>query len=120
MTTIKIFSHWAADPEYANATGRVDPTWTGPVPSDELAAIWRLFNRVDDEDNHRLNTLGYHLPSLSVGDVVTLRTDQPDPEHHLVTPVGFHPLDADEYAALRASDAPCLAAEQLAWTVPIP
>lgn len=55
-------------------TGEV---WRGSLelPSDDQAAlgkIFRLFNRVDDEDIDRLEKIGYRLPSLSVGDRVDL------------------------------------------------
>lgn len=55
--------------------------WEGEVPvefpqskdcSDELEDIFRIFNRVDDEDVVQLAKMGYSLPSLSVGDLVTL------------------------------------------------
>jgi hypothetical protein len=32
--------------------------------------LFRLFNRVDDEDGPRLEAIGYRLPSLSVGDLL--------------------------------------------------
>jgi hypothetical protein len=37
-----------------------------------LEQVWRLFNRVETEDVERLEEWGYRLPSLSVGDRVTL------------------------------------------------
>lgn len=36
------------------------------------AAILRFFNRVNDADDARLRSVGYHLPSLSLGDLVAI------------------------------------------------
>jgi hypothetical protein len=63
-------------------------TWRGEIPFAELcqlippgqtpnreslnAAIFRFFNRVEDEDSARLERLGYRLPSLSAGDLFTV------------------------------------------------
>jgi hypothetical protein len=69
---LKIYSHFK------------DQVWEGEVPEldsieeyDEVERdavinerVFRLFNRVDDEDNERLEAWGYRLPSLSVGDVI--------------------------------------------------
>jgi hypothetical protein len=33
-------------------------------------ALFRFFNRVDEEDGDRLEAIGYRLPSLSVGDLL--------------------------------------------------
>jgi hypothetical protein len=69
---LKIYSHFEGD------------VWEGDVPEldsieeyDEVERdsvvnehIFRLFNRVDEGDNERLEAWGYRLPSLSVGDVI--------------------------------------------------
>lgn len=54
-------------------------TWQGWVDlpenetdAEQLERIFRLFNRVTEEDVERLAAQGYELPSLSVGDQVTL------------------------------------------------
>ena len=113
MPTITLYSHWADRLEYADATGRVEPTWTGDIPVEDLAAIYRLFNRVTADDHARLRELGYCPPSLSVGDVIVLGSDTPSPSHHLVAATGFCSISAEEYAAVRASADPFGAAEQL-------
>lgn len=54
-----------------------DESWTGDVPDDLLPAdgvneaLFRLFNRDDEDDVERLEAWGYRLPSLSVDDTVT-------------------------------------------------
>ena len=60
-------------------------TWTGPVESINLEAIFRAFNRVEMEDGARLEEIGYRLPSLSVDDEVTL----PDGTVYRVASFGF-------------------------------
>lgn len=46
-------------------------TWEGYIPEVEnLEEIFRFFNRVEPGDDERLDEIGYHLPSLSVGDIV--------------------------------------------------
>jgi hypothetical protein len=77
-THVKIISY-QSDPE---------KTWEGDIPLPEgrsrLEAIFRFFNRVDDADVGRLDSLGYFLPSLSVGDQVAL-----DGRTYEVEGVGF-------------------------------
>lgn len=114
MPTITLYSHSADRAEYAEATGRVTPTWTGEVPVGDLFEIFASFNRVTADDHARLRDLGYYLPSLSVGDVIVLDSDTPSPSHHFVAVVGFVELDPDEYAAIRASPNPFVAAEEFA------
>jgi hypothetical protein len=70
---LSIWSHWQ---------GR---SWSGEIPAPELDAaelplewVFRYFNRVDDGDHDRLLGIGYDLPSLSEGDVVTLAGTTPD------------------------------------------
>lgn len=61
---VKIWTHWRGE------------TWEGEVPGvfqdGSLDLIFRMFNRVEPEDNDRLESWGYRLPSLSVGDRVTV------------------------------------------------
>lgn len=64
--------------------------WSGDVPladdvrEAQLEVIFRLFNRVEQRDVDFLEEIGYRLPSLSVGDEVTI-----DGEIWTVAPVGF-------------------------------
>lgn len=85
---VVIESRWASPNE----------TWTGEVDPDELRAIggdvgpescYRFFNRVDRDDERRLQRLGYRLPSLSVGDRVTL-----DGKCYEVEPMGFQEVQS--------------------------
>ena len=43
----------------------------GASASAILDIVFRLFNRVDDDDVQRLRYIGYNLPSLTAGDLVT-------------------------------------------------
>lgn len=47
-------------------------TWEGKCSTTNLDTLFRTFNRVDDEDYDRLDRIGYKLPSLSVGDLITV------------------------------------------------
>lgn len=47
-------------------------TWTGEAPVTTAEGAFRYFNRVDEVDGIRLERIGYDLPSMSVGDIVTL------------------------------------------------
>ena len=53
-------------------------------PEEKLERVFRLFNRVSEEDARRLERIGYRLPSLSVGDRVVLNG-----EAWVCAPVGF-------------------------------
>ena len=72
----------------AAIVGRPSIQWTGTIePSDLVrlgmsqgqattddavnSALFRFFNRVDEADTDRLHDIGYELPSLSVGDLLT-------------------------------------------------
>jgi hypothetical protein len=72
MTTVHIDSTWAAKQELAVVT------WQGQVPlgsrtvEGKLEEVFRLFNRITEDDVTRLHRMGYTLPSLSVGDTVTI------------------------------------------------
>lgn len=51
--------------------------WKGTYESDTtgealLEEIFRAFNRVDEDDNKRLEGIGFTQPSLSAGDVVAI------------------------------------------------
>lgn len=51
--------------------GEVEPQWIiAPDAEGEMERIFRLFNRVEQEDCDRLEGIGYDLPSLSSGDFV--------------------------------------------------
>lgn len=63
--------------EYARTMREREPyettTWEGEVEDGTtLEGIFRAFNRVEEADAERLARLAYRLPSLSVGDTVTL------------------------------------------------
>lgn len=67
----------------------IKTTWEGEAPVETPEDAFRFFNVVEPGDDERLRALGYRLPSLSVGDEVTL-----DGTAYVVAPVGF--LLADE------------------------
>ena len=50
----------------------------------KLDRLFRLFNRVTDEDAERLEKIGFRQPSMSVGDVVEV-----DGQRYEVAPIGF-------------------------------
>jgi hypothetical protein len=96
---ITIYSAMADDVEYRIAqmeyTDTPGPEWSGDVDltmdlggmpnhAQPLEAIFRFFNRVTEDDGPRLESMGYFLPSLSVGDVVTM-----EGTHYLVCGSGF-------------------------------
>jgi hypothetical protein len=72
-TRIRVDSHWARAFNQTRALG-VEPrneTWEGTVATDDLEEIFRFFNRVEEGDGERLAEIGFDLPSMSSGDVVT-------------------------------------------------
>jgi hypothetical protein len=78
----------------AERAEREETTWSGTLEltgtlDDRLNQIFRAFNRVDYGDGERLEALGYRLPSLSVGDEVTI-----DGATFRVEPVGFERIDS--------------------------
>jgi hypothetical protein len=94
---ITIYSAMADHPEYRigqmETPGMVGPEWTGEYEGQTvngtpaagvLEAIFRHFNRVTDEDAKRLARMDYKLPSLSVGDIVSM-----EGTHYLVCGSGF-------------------------------
>lgn len=71
---VQIFSMMAA------IGGSENVQWDGDVPiqasfmddaSQVNERIFRFFNRVDENDANTLELIGYRLPSLSMGDLVT-------------------------------------------------
>lgn len=81
-------------------------TWQGEIP-DELfgnsttqrsfEVVYRLLNRVDESDVKRLEDWGYNLPSLSVGDYVTIyyttkETTRPKGITKQVANIGFNDI----------------------------
>lgn len=65
-------------------------------PEHALERIFRLFNRVDDADCRRLDGAGYKLPSLSMGDVVTM-----EGQHWLCAGVGWKRISADALRTIK-------------------
>lgn len=57
----------AGDERFVRAT-----SWEGDVDVTAPDQAFRFFNRVDEDDVRRLGELNYHLPSLSVGDLLTI------------------------------------------------
>src|SRR3954451_19528413 len=113
---ITIYSAMADNPEYrigqmhnadgTEAEGMVGPEWSGEIsdtysmgPSDEaLERIFRHFNRVTDEDAERLQRMDYKLPSLSVGDIVTM-----EGTHYLVCGMGFKAVPEETVRRIKAN-----------------
>jgi hypothetical protein len=86
--------------------GRPSIIWTGNVPgvvTTDTAEhvndlLFRFFNRVDVEDEERLEQLGYRLPSLSVGDLLHWGA-----KTWRVAGSGFEPITgSDEYVTALA------------------
>jgi hypothetical protein len=122
---ITIYSAMADNPEYrigqmynadgTDAEGMVGPEWSGEIgigsctcsdgqsciEDDKdalLERIFRLFNRVSDEDAERLQRMDYKLPSLSVGDIVTM-----EGTHYLVCGMGFKPVPEEIVRKIKAN-----------------
>lgn len=64
---LSIWTHW----EGRSWEGEI-PDPTGEAKEWPLEYAFRWFNRVDDGDGERMASVGYDLPSMSVGDVVTI------------------------------------------------
>lgn len=66
---------WIGDVEHSELmtlNGQLDePIERGTMDSITNAAIFRFFNRVDEADSDRLAEIGFNLPSLSVGDLIS-------------------------------------------------
>lgn len=94
---IEIYSKMADTPEYRIETGGRPATWQGELDDlRDLEDAFRYFNRVDEADCERLERIGYKLPSLSVGDIVTV-----DGNPHVVASMGFAPISADEVERIK-------------------
>lgn len=63
---VEIFSIHAA------FSDRKHTTWAGEAQIESPEDAFRYFNRVDEADVIRLDAMGYNLPSLSMGDYITL------------------------------------------------
>jgi hypothetical protein len=87
MTYISIRSAFATRENYLSDDFTAPMTWTGEVEGVNLDTVYRFFNRVDEADSARLAALGYRLPSLSVGDLVTIGTAT-----FQVVNLGFEPV----------------------------
>jgi hypothetical protein len=96
---VHIWSHFAAgynDHRADMIEGGADPAsldpvrnevWQGLIPQMTLEEIFRFFNRVEDADVERLKGIGFDLPSLSSGDIVTV-----DGTQWRVAAVGFEEI----------------------------
>jgi len=80
----------------AAVTGGRDVVWMGDVPDELMQAedetvtlemLYRFFNRVDQIDELTLESVGYRLPSLSVGDFIAF-----DGKCWQVAGAGFTPV----------------------------
>lgn len=100
---VEIFSMNAALAGWSSGTtwrGNVDDSYfLGCTTVDQtLERLWRLFNVVEHDDRPRLLSWGYKLPSLSVGDYVTV--PNPGEEDATVTfqaaSVGFRPVSHED------------------------
>jgi hypothetical protein len=92
------------------------PSWTGEIPVETLEEIFLYFNRADDHDTRRLDHCDYHLPSLSVGDII-IRQLPAGVSYHVVSHFGFKQIAQKQYLAIRRARDPRLAALRHA-TVP--
>jgi hypothetical protein len=89
---VEIFSiHAAVAGEESGTTWRGELSLSPANPEDALEIVYRFLNRVDEGDHERMAEVGYTLPSLSMGDFVTLHL--PDyPRTWRVASVGFEPV----------------------------
>ena len=99
---IEIYSPGAA------TTDGSSPTWLGVVPDSSPDAIFRYFNRRDAEDAARLRDVGYQLPSLSCGDVISYTATG---RSLIVCPVGFAEIDNATVQMIASSSDPFLNAQ---------
>lgn len=90
------------------------PSWTGDVPVESLEEVFTYFNRIYDEDASRLRRRGYHLPSLSTGDII-IRQLSVGVTYHVVGYFAFNEITQEQYLAIRHANDPRLAA--LRYTV---
>jgi hypothetical protein len=103
MTTARI----AIDSHMARLQPGRPHTWVGSIPlelptqfdgsgdalDERFEEVFRFFNRVDEADCDRLDALGYHLPSLSVGDRVQVCWPGCEPRAFRVAGVGFEHIE---------------------------
>jgi hypothetical protein len=83
---LTIWTHW----EGRSWSGEISGP-PGATVAETLEMIFRFFNRVDGRDHDRLLEIGYDLPSLSVGDVVTFA----DGSRWQCAPLGWELLEDD-------------------------
>lgn len=102
-TAVEIYSPGADTP------GRCRPaTWSGRVPDADPEAIFRFFNRVGAADAERLRAIGYRLPSLSVGGIISYTgTDR----ILIVCPTGFGDIDEATVQSIINAPDPHLSAQ---------
>ena len=98
----------------ADTSGRPEPAiWSGRVPNGDPEAIFRFFNRVDAADAERLRAIGYQLPSLSVGDIISYTGTN---RILIVCPTGFGDIDEAAVQSIINAPDPHLAARLHAMT----
>lgn len=85
-------------------SGFTGDSWTGEldefqiVPGQNegdslLDTLFRFFNRVDPEDNERLERIGYTLPSLSAGDFIAIKSQfREEPQGFVIASLGFEQI----------------------------
>jgi hypothetical protein len=71
-----IMSAVAGKPAGTTWQGNLDCEGANGKHEGMLCIIFRLLNLVDDNDLARLTDIGYFLPSLSVGDFVTMHVEE--------------------------------------------
>jgi hypothetical protein len=113
---LTIWTHWEGAswsgeiPEPADTPAILAASRANGVYEAALEYVFRFFNRVDEGDSERMAEVGYDLPSLSVGDVVTFA----DGSRWQCAPMGWELLEDDAAPltpdALRGYDLPSGAA----------
>jgi hypothetical protein len=93
---LTIWTHWQG----GEWTGELDGVRDGAPVGEVLEYVFRWFNAVDEGDRERMLAVGYDLPSLSVGDVVTFA----DGTRWQCSPLGWELLEP-----VRNADGECLA-----------
>lgn len=86
-THVRVVSAMATRFAWAEQDWTRETEWNGELDI-PLHGAFRYFNRVDQADVDRLEAIGYRLPSMSVGDLLTIGT-----ETFQVHPVGFEKVD---------------------------
>ncbi len=104
-TAIEIYCPGADTPE------RTGCLWSGSVPDPDPEAIFRYFNRNSHDDAARLREIGYRLPSLSFGDIISFSgTDRT----LILCPLGWAPIDEPTVKSIINSPDPSIAAKLVA------